>query len=77
MTHTLNANWLNRFAARVIQMNPATMPLEAVRSATLTFPEAGDLDPEVAAAFFVAHGTVREDGAEMARAGYGSARRAS
>jgi hypothetical protein len=49
MSNAMNAEWLRRFATRLIQLNPAIKPLDAVRSATQRFPSACDLEPEKAA----------------------------
>jgi hypothetical protein len=50
----VTAMWIERFAARLIQLQPETNPLDAVRSATVAYPSVAELTPEDAAAVFVA-----------------------
>jgi hypothetical protein len=53
MPHGPNAAWLEHFAARLIQVEPTTTPLDAVRQAVQSFPCAAGLAPEKAAEIFV------------------------
>ena len=50
----VTAMWIERFAARLIQLHPETNPLDAVRSATVAYPSVAELTPEDAATVFVA-----------------------
>ena len=43
------AAWIERFAARALQLQPDRKPLDAVREAISMFDEGSDLAPEVAA----------------------------
>lgn len=43
------AAWVERFAARLIQLQPESTPLDAVRDAVAAFHECPDLPPEEAA----------------------------
>ena len=43
------ASWVERFATRLLQLQPGKVPLDAVRDAIAIFPEAGRLTPEDAA----------------------------
>ena len=45
----LTASWIERFAKRLIQLQPETRPLDAIRNATAAYPVAADLTPEDAA----------------------------
>jgi hypothetical protein len=49
----VTARWIERFAARLIQLQPETHPLDAVRSATVAYPSVAALTPEDAAAVCV------------------------
>lgn len=51
---TVEASWVENFAARLLQLLPTKMPLDAVRDAASTFPESSYLPPEVAAEQFAA-----------------------
>jgi hypothetical protein len=53
------ASWVERFATRLIQLQPAVKPLDAVRHATSVFADASNLAPEIAAEKFM----VAADGA--------------
>ena len=44
-----SSSWLQRFAGRLIQKQPGTMPLDAVRHGLEVFPAASELEPEEAA----------------------------
>ena len=43
------ADWLRRFAAHALKLNPATYPLDAMRTALFAHTDLGDLAPEQAA----------------------------
>jgi len=49
----VTASWIERFATRLIQLQPETHPLDAVRSATVAYPVVAELTPEDAAAICV------------------------
>ena len=49
----VTASWIERFAARLIELKPETHPLDAVRSATVVYPVVAELTPEDAAAVCV------------------------
>ena len=50
----VTARWIERFATRLIQLQPETHPLDAVRSATDAYSAVAELTPEDAAAISVA-----------------------
>jgi len=51
----ITASWIERFATRLIELQPQTRPLDAVRNATAAYPwVAGQLTPEDAAHVSVA-----------------------
>lgn len=43
------AAWVEQFATRSIELQPDITPLDAVREAIALFPQATEMDPEVAA----------------------------
>jgi hypothetical protein len=49
----LTATWIERFATRLIQLQPDLRPLDAVRNATWAYPEASELTPEIAAEIYL------------------------
>jgi hypothetical protein len=49
---TIHASWIRSFAARLMQLRPATTPLDAVRDATSAFDLSSRLAPEEAAEVF-------------------------
>jgi hypothetical protein len=51
---TVEASWVENFAARLLQLLPTKTPLDAVRDAASTFAESSYLPPEVAAEQFAA-----------------------
>jgi hypothetical protein len=46
--------WFQRFAGKLLSLQPRMRPLDAVRQAMLSFPQAGRQDPEDAAQEYVA-----------------------
>ena len=50
----INAAWIERFATRLIQLQPDLHPLDAVRNATCAYREASELTPEDAAKIYLA-----------------------
>jgi hypothetical protein len=44
--------WLDRFAARLLQLNPGMSPIEALRIASVQIKSAPHLDPKVAAELY-------------------------
>jgi len=50
----VTASWIERFATRLIQLQPQIRPLDAVRNATAAYPVVAELTPEDAADFCVA-----------------------
>jgi hypothetical protein len=55
------AAWVERFAARLIQLQPESTPLDAVRDAVATFRESPpDLTPEEAAEMHAARNEARK-----------------
>jgi len=51
----VTAVWIERFATRLIQLQPDLLPLDAVRNATCSYPEASGLMPEAAAEIYMAN----------------------
>jgi hypothetical protein len=47
------ASWIERFASRVILLQPAVLPLEAVRHATEAWDTTSELPPEQAAELYL------------------------
>jgi hypothetical protein len=47
--------WFQRFAGRLLTLEPHLRPLEAVRQAMLSFPDSRLRDPELAAQDYAAH----------------------
>jgi hypothetical protein len=54
------AAWVERFAARLIQLQPESTPLDAVRVAVATFRESPELTPEEAAEMHAARNEARK-----------------
>jgi hypothetical protein len=52
----ITAAWIERFATRLIELQPQVFPLDAVRNATCAYRDASLSAPEVAAAVYVAAG---------------------
>jgi hypothetical protein len=52
----ITAAWIERFATRLIELQPQVFPLDAVRNATCAYRDASWSAPEVAAAVYVAAG---------------------
>ena len=50
----ITAAWIERFATRLIELQPGVLPLDAVRNATCAYRDASRSAPEVAAAVYVA-----------------------
>ena len=50
----ITAAWIERFATRLIELQPHVFPLDAVRNATRAYHDASWSAPEVAAAVYVA-----------------------
>ncbi len=50
------ASWVERFATRLIQLQPNVRPLDAVRNAAQVYPDVSSMAPEVAAEQFVSSG---------------------
>lgn len=50
------ASWIERFATRLIQLQPHVRPLDAVRNAATAFDSASELSPEDAAEVYLAAG---------------------
>ncbi len=48
------AAWIERFATRLIQLQPDVRPLDAVRNAATAFNDTSDLSPEDAAETYLA-----------------------
>jgi len=48
------ALWIERFATRLIQLQPQVHPLDAVRNATSAFESTSELSPEDAAEVYLA-----------------------
>jgi hypothetical protein len=48
----VKAAWIERFASRLIELQPTRTPLDAVRFATSTYPEAPNVEPARAAEHF-------------------------
>lgn len=55
------ALWIERFATRLIQLQPQVRPLDAVRNATSAFESTSDLSPEDAAEVYLASAPVPLD----------------
>lgn len=47
------ASWVERFATRLIELQPEVRPLDAVRNATVIYPDVSAMAPEAAAEHFV------------------------
>jgi hypothetical protein len=47
------ASWVERFATRLIELQPEVRPLDAVRNATAIYPDVAAMAPEAAAEHFV------------------------
>ena len=56
----VTAGWIERFAARLIELQPETHPLDAVRNATVAYPLVAELTPEDAADICVAGESSRQ-----------------
>lgn len=64
MTNAPKADWLRRFASHAIELNPLTLPLEAMRGALFAHREMGDADPRAAAERWWADTQHGDDAAE-------------
>jgi hypothetical protein len=52
MSH-VNAAWIQRFARRLMELQPSSTPLDAVRFASSAFQEQSEVGPDKAAEAFV------------------------
>ena len=59
----VSADWIERFAGRLMQLIPSKKPLEAVRTASESFADSSHLPPETAAEIYAVEPPPMDSGA--------------
>lgn len=59
----VSADWIERFAGRLMQLIPSKPPLEAVRTASESFADSSHLPPETAAEIYAVEPPPMDSGA--------------